>query len=334
MGQIDAIRWGIIGCGNVTEVKSGPAFKLAPASSLVAVMRRDAAKAEDYAKRHEVPKWYTDAYDLINDPDINAIYVATPPGAHEEYASAALKAGKPVYVEKPMAVDLAACRRMLQVSRETGSRLSIAHYRRALPMFLYIKELLASKAIGEPRTVRISLLQPPDPSLIAGSEINWRVDPALVGAGLFYDLAPHQLDLVLYFFGAPLDIAGNSANQAGLYTAEDVVTGIMRLPKNVLFSGQWCYTVAPELKEDLLEITGSAGRIRFAVFSHSVTIETAAGTEVKTFTPPQHIQQPMIEKVVKYFLGSGPNPCSAEDALESMRVMELFAYGKTGKPII
>src|SRR5258708_7472019 len=138
-----AIRWGIIGCGDVTEVKSGPAFNKVPGSSLVAVMRRDAAKAKDYAERHGVPKWYADAAQLINDPDINAIYVATPPGYHEAYTIAALQAGQPVYVEKPMSIDTASCLRMQAVAEATQVKLSVAHYRRALPMFLTIKHLLA-----------------------------------------------------------------------------------------------------------------------------------------------------------------------------------------------
>jgi predicted dehydrogenase len=328
MSNPDHLHWGIIGCGDVTEVKSGPAFNKIPGSSLVAVMRRDAAKAEDYAQRHGVPKWYADAYQLINDPDINAIYVATPPGAHEEYTIAALRAGKPVYVEKPMSTDTRSCQRMLKAAEDTGLPLVIAHYRRALPMFLYIKKQMEEKTIGDIRTVRISLLQPDRSSPVSQTNTNWRVDPAIAGAGLFYDLAPHQLDLVLYFFGLPVDIAGNSANQAGLYKAEDVVTGIMRLPGDILFSGQWCYTAAEEAKEDVFEITGSEGKIRFAVFDHHLTIVTSAGEEKKSFQPPAHIQQPMIGKVVQYFLGQGENPCSAADAMGSMEVMETFVYGR------
>src|SRR3954452_17932800 len=143
------IKWGIIGCGDVTEVKSGPAFNKVSDSKLVAVMRRDAAKAEDYAKRHGVPKWYSNAYELINDPEINAIYVATPPLQHEEYTIAALEAGKPVYVEKPMAVDAAAAASMQKVALRTNMKLSVAHYRRAQPVFIKIKELLESGTIGE-----------------------------------------------------------------------------------------------------------------------------------------------------------------------------------------
>jgi len=161
------IRWGIIGCGNVTELKSGPAFNKVPNSSLVAVMRRDAALAKDYAKRHGVPKWYGHAADLINDPAINAIYIATPPKQHEEYAIAAMQAGKPVYVEKPMALDLAACKRMQEVSQETGVKLVVAHYRRALPLFQRVKALLDEQAIGQIRFARISLLQPDQSAMIA-----------------------------------------------------------------------------------------------------------------------------------------------------------------------
>lgn len=321
------INWGIIGCGNVTEVKSGPAFNKIPNSTLIAVMRRDTDKAKDYAERHQVPKYYDDADLLINDPDINAIYVATPPGSHEAYAIAAMKAGKPVYVEKPMAVDVAACLRMKAFAEKTNSKLTIAHYRRALPKFLYIRELIETGAIGEVRTVRISMLQKDKSALIADPENNWRVDPAIAGAGLFYDLAPHQLDLVLYFFGKPLEATGISANQAGLYRAEDVVAGIMRLPKNILFTGQWCYTVGEGLDEDLFEIVGTKGKISFAVFGHEVLVHDGTTEKPVKFEPPAHIQQPLITRIVQYFLGEGSNPCSADDAIESMKVMEAFAYG-------
>lgn len=322
------ISWGIIGCGDVTELKSGPAFNKIAGSSLGAVMRRDGAKAKDYAERHGVPKWYTDASQLINDPSINAIYVATPPGSHEEYAIAALLAGKPVYVEKPMSTGTASCLRMQAVAEKMGGKLTVAHYRRGLPMFNKVKTLIGEKVIGDIRTVRLSMLQQDKSAIIANTGNNWRVDPAIAGAGLFYDLAPHQLDIILYFFGNPIESYGISANLAGLYKAEDVVTGVMRLPGNILFTGQWCFTVGETAQEDICEITGSKGKISFPVFGHRLKVTTAAGEEVTDFQPPAHIQQPMIEKVVQYFSGQGKNPCSAGDAIESMKVMERFAYGK------
>jgi predicted dehydrogenase len=322
-----SIAWGIIGCGNVTEVKSGPAFNLIANSSLEAVMRRDAEKAADYAKRHGVPKWYDSADAIINDPAVTAIYIATPPHMHEQYALAAMRAGKPVYVEKPMSLDTASCKRMMDASADTNVKLCVAHYRRALPMFLKIKQLLADKTIGAIRSVRISLLQPDQSAMITQTSDNWRVNPAVSGAGLFYDLAPHQLDLLVYFFGKPTDIFGFSVNQAGLYTAEDIVTGMLKLPDNILFTGQWCFTTAAEIKEDIFEIIGSEGKITFPVFGHTVQITKGSGDELLQFEPPKHIEQPMIEKVTHYFSGTGNNPCSAEEALISMEIMEKFVYG-------
>lgn len=255
------VNWGIIGCGNVTEFKSGPAFNKVPNSSLVAVMRRDADKARDYAKRHQVPKWYSRADDLINDPDISAIYIATPPKYHEAYAIAAMQAGKPVYVEKPMALDLASCYRMKDFSEQAGVKLSIAHYRRALPMFLKVRSLLNEKAIGDIRLVNIKMLQPDQSVMIAKTSENWRVDPSISGGGIFFDLAPHQLDLVHYFFGKAQSSCGIATNQAALYQAEDIVTGSMLLQNNIIFNGVWCFTVPANLEDDLFEVIGSKGKI-------------------------------------------------------------------------
>jgi len=323
----DTIKWGIIGCGNVTEFKSGPAFNKVANSSLVAVMRRDAEKAKDYAIRHQVPKWYSDAKSLIDDPEVNAIYIATPPNVHEEYAIAAMQAGKPVYVEKPMAVNVASCQRMKAYSEKTGIKLSIAHYRRALPMFLKIKSLIDEKAIGEIKLVNLRMLQTDQSQMIAKTSENWRVDPTISGGGIFFDLAPHQLDLVHYFFGAEKRSCGIATNQAGLYNAEDIVTGSMLLENNIVFNGLWCFTVPENLEDDLFEIVGSQGRICFPVFGNTIEVERNGTKEQISFAKEPHIQQHMIAKVVQYFLGKEPNLCSAADAIESMQLMEKFVYG-------
>ncbi len=328
---MDEIRWGIIGCGDVTEVKSGPAFTKVDHSSLVAVMRRDGEKAADYARRHHVPTWYADANQLIQDPDVNAVYVATPPRFHEVYTIAALAAGKPVYVEKPMAINTEAAERMRAASEQYGMPLVVAHYRRELPMFRQIKHLLDTNRIGTVKLVTLRLLQPSGSSVVAQTADNWRVDPALSGGGLLFDLAPHQLDLMHYFFGPAEDAYGICANQAGLYAAEDIVTGMMRLPGNILFTGQWCFTVPPSLAEDVCEIIGTRGRIRFPMYSHQYTVLVDGQEETITTAPPVHIQQPMIDAVVRYFRGSGPNPCPADEAIAMLRVMETFA-GRMPKP--
>jgi predicted dehydrogenase len=324
------INWGIIGCGDVTEIKSGPAFNKVPCSKLVAVMRRDGAKARDYAQRHNVPKWYNDANELINDREVNAIYVATPPLSHEEYTISAIKAGKPVYVEKPMAVSVSACMSMLKMASAAGAKLSVAHYRRAQPMFKKIKQLLAENSIGEIRFVQIELFQP----ALTTDELleprkRWRVDPAIAGGGLFHDLAPHQIDLMMYFFGKVVKASGLSLNQAGLYAADDIVSGNILFESGVVMSGVWCFSVHPQQAKESCTIYGSRGTISFSVFGETAISITRSGeTQVEQFEKLTHVQEPMISEVVNYFLGLAPNPCAGEEALEVMKVMDSFTNRK------
>lgn len=318
------INWGIIGCGDVTELKSGPAFNKINHSKLVAAMRRNAAKAKDYAQRHHIPKWYDDAYRLINDEEVNAIYIATPPLYHEEYTIAALQAGKPVYVEKPVSLTRESCINMLHASEKQGVKLSVAHYRRALPVFNKVKTLIDNGHIGDIRFVQLRLFQPAKSSLIANSEENWRLDPAISGGGLFHDLAPHQLDLMTWYFGKAKNSSGFSANQAGFYPADDIVSGEIVFENGIIFQGLWCFTVPEAEAKDECRIIGSKGMISFPVFESRIVISKNGEDEVLNFVNPQHIQQPMIEKVVDYFLDKEPNPCSANEAEVVMGIMDKF----------
>ena len=186
------IQWGFIGCGAVTEKKSGPAFNKVQGSKVVAVMRRDIEKAKDYAIRHDVKKYYSDADELINDPEVNAIYIATPPGSHFKYAEAAMRAGKPVYIEKPMASSYNECIEINKVSEETGIPCFVAYYRRTLPYFLKVKQLIDEGALGEISTVQISFAIPPYATDYDRENLPWRVKKEIAGAGYFYDLASHQ----------------------------------------------------------------------------------------------------------------------------------------------
>lgn len=319
-----SIKWGIIGCGDVTELKSGPAFNKVPNSSLQAVMRRDGEKAKDYALRHGVPTWYDDAQQLIDDPEVNAIYIATPPAQHEAYSLMAFAAGKPVYVEKPMTLNAESAIRMKDAALSTGIKLSIAHYRREQPLFLKIKELLEEEEIGLVRLVQLKMFQPALSNQMTDPATNWRLDPAISGGGLFHDLAPHQLDLMIFFFGEWLSASGLAINQSGIGMADDLVSGQIAFKNGVVFNGSWCFTVSEQDKTDLCEIIGSAGKISFQVFGHQVTVTKDGQAKVYDFKPLQHVQQPMIEKVTAYFLGLAENPCSAEEAILSMQLMDRF----------
>jgi predicted dehydrogenase len=320
------INWGIIGCGDVTEVKSGPAFNKVKNSQLVAVMRRDPEKAKDYAFRHKVPKWYTDANDLINDPDVNAIYIATPPSSHEEYTMMSFQAGKPVYVEKPMALDATSANRLVKEANEKNLKLSVAHYRNAQPIFKKIKQLLNEKTIGNVRFVKSELYKPSlSPEELSTPKTAWRVDPRIAGGGLFHDLAPHQFGLMHYFFGEPEKVSGIALNQAGLYNADDIVAGNILFKKDVVFNGIWCFNVSKEDEKDNCKIVGERGTITFTFFNQREVIMTInEKKEIFSFDILQRVQQPMIEKVVEYFLNEGPNPCSGEEGVVVMKLIDKF----------
>ncbi|MBL7697437.1 MAG: Gfo/Idh/MocA family oxidoreductase [Chitinophagaceae bacterium] len=313
------IYWGIIGCGDVTEVKSGPAFNKVNGSSLHAVMRRNATKAADYAKRHSVAKWYDDAYALINNPSVTAIYVATPPSTHEEYAIAAMKAGKPVYVEKPFCMNASSARRIAEFSKSHNIKLCVAHYRRQMPIFKKIKELLDNNEIGTILNVNMIFFQEGKKDAPG----NWRIDPAVSGGGYFHDLAPHQLDLMIYFFKPPVYIKGVAQNQSKDYKADDAVACTMLFENGALFNGLWSFSVPKFLERDHCEIIGTSGSISFSVFEmKKIKINRNGKEEIISFDPLQHVQQPMIEKVVEYFSDGGVNPCSADDGYTVMWMID------------
>jgi 1,5-anhydro-D-fructose reductase (1,5-anhydro-D-mannitol-forming) len=317
------VNWGIIGCGDVCEVKSGPAFNKVPNSKLLAVMRRDAAKAEDFAKRHGVPRFYTDAAELIHDKEVNAIYIATPPIYHEEYTKEALKAGKPVYVEKPVTVNAASCERMIALSHEYKMKVSVAHYRRGLILFNKVKSLIREGIIGNVRLIRLTTLQPETSKIITQTDDPWRTRPEVSGGGLFHDLSPHQLDIMYWIFGSPKEVSGRSLNQARRYLAPDVTMLEAVYTNNVCLQGVWAFNVSESAAEDRCEIVGDKGMLRFAFFRKStLEIITSSGTEILEPDYPVNIQQPMIEAVTTFFRGQGPNPCSLEESLIVMRMMD------------
>ena len=269
------LRWGIIGCGNVTEVKSGPGLQKADGSELVAVMRRDGALAEDYAKRHSVAKWYDNAEALIADPEVNAIYIATPPANHLEFAKAAALAGKTVYVEKPMARTGSECDQMIDTCKEANVPLYVAYYRRALPRFRKVKELLASGVIGDIRVVHTHHMSRPSEAELKGSSEAWRIRPDISGGGHFVDVGSHTLDLLDELLGPIAEVTGFAANQAGLYEAEDIVTASYTFASGVQGSGIWCFSAFAY--EEWNEIVGSLGSIRFSTFAETPVILTKIG---------------------------------------------------------
>ena len=317
------VNWGIIGCGDVCEVKSGPAFNKVANSKLVAVMRRNLGKAKDFANRHGVPAYYGDATELINDIEVNAIYIATPPSSHESYLETALKAGKPVYVEKPVTVNSASVERMIEMEKQYDGKVSVAHYRRGLPLFNKIKQLVSDGAIGKIKLILLKTLQPPVSKIITQTEDNWRIKPEISGGGLFHDLSPHQLDIMYWIFGAPQQVVVQAANQGKRYNAPDLTMVQLEFANDIYFNGVWDFNVTETATTDSCEIIGDKGTIRFSFFRIStIELTTVAGIQTLELEYPTNIQQPHINNVVRFFRGEDVNPCTLQDALVTMRLMD------------
>ncbi len=333
---METVRWGIVGVGDVTETKSGPGLQQAEGSALVAVMRRDGAKAADYARRHGVPRWYDDADALIADPEVDAVYVATPPDSHADYAVRALRAGKPVYVEKPMARTATECEEILSASRRAGLPVFVAYYRRAMPRFATVKELLEGGAIGQVRAFRIENFAPAvhvDAFRVRGSgpaqpgaDLGWRVRPEISGGGLFVDLGSHTLDLVDHLLGPVTRVHGFAHNTAGAYPAEDLVSATFELGSAVAGTGLWCYA-AGETRDEV-EIIGSAGSLTFSSFGQDpLRLRTAGGTEEIDAPYPATVQQPLIQTVVDELTGRGTCPSTGQSAVRTARVVDALLSG-------
>lgn len=314
------IRWGIIGCGDVTERKSGPAYQKIEGFELKAVMRRDAEKAADYARRHNVEKYYTDADALINDPDIDAVYIATPPDTHKYYALKVAEAGKPCCIEKPMAPTWQECLDIIEAFDNKGIPLFVAYYRRSLPRFLKVKEWIEEGRIGSVRHIHWHLTKVPSEVDLSGA-YNWRTDSAIATGGYFDDLASHGLDLFIHFFGDIQQVNGISLNQQGLYSAKDAAAASWLHSNGVTGTGSWNFGTYK--REDEVSIYGSKGTIKFAVFEEvPLTLATEAGAEELVIPHPENIQLYHVHNMRDHLLGKAVHPSSGHTGAHTNWVMD------------
>jgi predicted dehydrogenase len=322
------VNWGIIGCGDVTEVKSGPPLYKVDDSNLVAVMRRNEILARDYASRHKVPHYYTDADELINDPLVNAVYIATPPDTHCEYTLRVAAAGKPVYVEKPMARNYAECLKMIDACDKAGVPLFIAYYRRALPNHLKVKELIDSGAIGQVRFVNVRLYWPWNQKIQDEGSLPWRIDPHTSGGGFFFDLASHTFDYLDFVFGPITRAKGITANQSGLYAAEDIVAASFEFSSGVVGNGLWCFSASSVSETETIEIVGDKGHIEFSSFSQGpIRLETADGLQIFEPDTPQHVHLPLVKTIVDDLLQRGTCPSTGRSGARANWVMDEIVKG-------
>ncbi len=319
------INWGIIGCGNVTELKSGPAFSKVDGSRVVAVMRRDAEKARDYARRHQVPAWYSQADDLIKDPDVNAVYIATPPSSHAEYAIRAMENGKAVYVEKPMASGYRECQQMQQVSQHTGLPLYVAYYRRFLPYFKHVRNILEQGKLGQLLYVQVDFHIPPRNEDYNAAELPWRVIPEIAGAGYFYDLASHQIDLFDWLFGKVSEVTGNHYNRRGLYNAEDLVYARIVYETGLPLAGTWCFAADDSQNTDIIRIFGTTATLEFSTFAFTpVKLISKDGVSEDLPPNPENIQYWLIKNMVEELQGKRERNDNCDAAMRTNWIMDTI----------
>lgn len=295
------VNWGIIGVGNVCEVKSAPAMNKISNSKIIAIMRRDAEKAEDYAKRHNIDTWTTDADEIINNPEINAVYIATPPKFHKEYALKVAEAGKACYIEKPMAMNYHECVEIEKAFTAKDLPLYIAYYRTCLPNFVKAKELINKNKIGTILNVQMKMNKPLDTRDSDYYNRNWRINPKLAGDGYFYDLGSHQLNILEFLVGDIEYIHGFATNQSGIYETSDVVAATVLFKNGAVGSCFWAFNQGVPERQDELIINGSKGAIKMSCFNDEPLEFTNQKGKTETFNIkyPEHVQQPLIESIVK-----------------------------------
>lgn len=320
---METVRWGMIGCGDVAEVKSGPALQKADGSSLVAVMRRDRDKAEDYARRHGVARVHGEADALIQHAGVDAVYIATPPSSHRDLALKVAAAGKPCLVEKPMAMNHAECLQMVEAFSAAQRPLWVAYYRRALPRFLKVRELLRARAIGRLTSIHVNVNAP----LATGAAVKaWRFNTEIAGAGLFLDLASHHFDIIDFLAGPITAAAGFALNTGGSYAAEDVTVSAFQIGDNVAGTGVWNFN-AP-VSADSIVFTGSNGEIATAVLADEDVVVTRDGQRnLYRFRNPAHVHQPLIQTIVNELRGRGTCESTGESGARSAWVTETCLEG-------
>ncbi|GAA6528306.1 MAG: Gfo/Idh/MocA family oxidoreductase [Prevotella sp.] len=322
------ISWGFIGCGEVTEKKSGPAFNAVQGSHVEAVMCRSEVQVRSYAERHHIPKWYTDAQELIDDPAVNAIYIATPPSCHATYAIMAMRAGKPCYVEKPLAARYADCIRVNRISEKTGVPCFVAYYRRYLPYFQKVKSLIQSGVIGKTVNVLLRFSVPPRAlDYKSKGKLSWRLKPDISGGGYFYDLAPHQFDLLQDLFGVITRAHGYPANVAHLYQAEDTISACFFFESGIPGSGSWCFVGHESAREDRIEVIGTKGTLSFSVFNYDpIKLITSEGTVSIIVPNPPYVQLPIIKSVIEDLQGIGNCSCTSISATPTNWVLDRILW--------
>lgn len=317
------VKWGMIGAGDVTQKKSAPSFNKIARSELVAVGSRTPENARRFAVENKIRKSYGDPMQVITDPEVDAVYIATPPGSHAEYALKAIEAGKPVYIEKPMARTYRECLQINEAAARNNVPVFVAYYRRSLEYFQRVKEILVRGELGKILTLHIDQHFKARPEDFNRELPPWRIVPEISGGGYFHDMGCHALDILFYLFGDPVAVTGNASNLAGIYEPEDTVTALIQLPYDLLLSGNWSFVVPEAYQRDRVCVTGENGTLFFSVFSFEpIRLNIHGDVSMISVEQPEHIQMPFIQTIVDELTGKGVCPSTGITAAVTSRAMD------------
>lgn len=318
------LRWGLIGCGDISRKRAAPALRDAPGSTLAAVSRKRPELAQAFADEFGASRIHADWRDLVSDPEIDAVYVATPLAPHAEQTIAAAEAGKHVLCEKPMAMDTASCDRMIAAAHANGVKLGVAYYRRFYPVLLRAKELIESGDLGVPLLASLQAFERFD--VAPGQPMPWRLVPAESGGGPMMDFGSHRLEMLVSLFGPIESVAGWSDKL--LFPdrdVEDSAGASLRHRRGV--RAELLISHAAREPRDAVDIYLSEGSLHIPVLNTGeLRIVSPAGTRVESLPPHANLHQPLVEDFVRAVREDRPPGVTGEDGREIQRLLtEVYA---------
>ena len=309
------VKWIVVGIGDIARKRVIPAILAEPESELYGLVTRDARKAEAYPGAHA----WSALDNALRDGAFDAIYIAAPVALHAPCTLAALRAGKHVLCEKPMAMNYAEAQAMAAAASEAGRLLGVAYYRRLYPKLLRLRELLRDGAIGQPVLAEANChgsLPPPERA--------WLLDPAIAGGGPLYDTACHRIDVFNFLFGAPVKVAALLSNTVHHLPVEDSATVLIDYVNGTrgVVDVRWNSNV----DRDHFRVTGTEGEIDLSPLNgQQLRMRTLRGERSEELPPHANLHYPIVSNFVSAISGRAALACNAADAAQTDWIVEQAA---------
>jgi predicted dehydrogenase len=299
MAQLKFVRWGLIGCGDIARKRVAPALRDSPSCELIAISRANAELAASFANEFGARRWYADWQDLLFDYEIDAVYIATPVHLHAEQTIAAAEVGKHVLCEKPMAMSVAECDRMIAACRANDVRLGVAYYRHFYPVVRRVKELIDSGELGVPIVVQINAFERFDPK--TSEARSWLIKKELSGGGPMFDFGCHRIEVLLDLFGPITEVKATLANTLFDREVEDFATAVFQFESGMC--GTLTVSHAAHEPQDTFELFCSRGSIHIPILNQgTMRVVTSDGERIETHPNATNIHEPLIEDFARAIL--------------------------------